>query len=263
MASWRATGTSSQEVQQPPAMGQAHDFSFVHVDSSSGRRPPPSIEVASAEALQMLQRQYYGATTTAATQGTAGRDVHCSCDVEGGVSLPPSHRGPFVWLAVSADDATSLVVKQSISFALLAPVIILAPWLNRVLSTIIRDLVGLAEANEVAVAVTHEAVLRLGGFLAVGGFFVTLFKLLLTAPCIGYGGTLMDLILPTRPATIRIVADTVSATTVGERGGVGAPAALSGAKQNHSVGTSGGIACAGGSVSSRNVNLLPEPLPNS
>jgi len=261
MASSRATGTSSQEVQQPPAMGQAHDFSFVHVDSSSGRRPPPSIEVASAEALQMLQRQYYGATTTAATQGKAGRDVHCSCDVEGGVSLPPSHRGPFVWLAVSA-DATSLVVTQSIGFALLAPVIILAPWLNRVISTIIRDILGLAGANEVTNN-GADAVLRLGGFLAAGGFFVTLFKLLLTAPCIGYGGTLMDLILPTRPATIRIVADTVSATTVGERGGEGAPAALSGAKQNHSVGTSAGIACAGGSVSSRNVNLLPEPLPNS
>ena len=204
-----STTTTTEHV------GQAYDFSRAGEEASTASSScgsnirPASIEVASAEALRILQR-HYGATTSAVHGAAHNRSGHAhhsgqSGDVEcGGMRT----RGLHASHVLGANDNPQLVmcVNHSVGFALIAPFVILGPWLNGMLgslvSVLITDVQPVASATVTASAnATQVAALRIGGILVTGGLFALMIKMLVTVPCIGYGGTLMDVVLPGRRRT--------------------------------------------------------------
>lgn len=235
----------------PPTMGRPHDFSGAGQNDMRAQAPA-SIEVASAEALKILQR-HYGATTSRSSS------AHRRMDVEGGAARRGGRAGENEWLADPH-------MKHSVGFALVSPVLILAPWLNGALAHLVRALLGPSElavqSSTAAVSYAeHTVALRLAGLLVGGGFFALVFKLFLTAPCIRFGGwrshtKLLDT-LGCEEAAVAASQAGLPSDAAGERRSYGTSATddvRSGVAGGDSVGVY---------VDSSDVNLLPERLPHS
>ena len=145
------------------------------IDRRTGRHGKGSIEIASAEALRILQR-HYGATARKST-GTLSQDA------ERGEQRGPLHiRESSSCLVLMTKDPK---VKNCAAFAFVAPLLILGPWLNGVMGTLVRAIARTFLPNSIL-------------SVLVGGSVMVLFlKLLLTAPCIRYGGHFFYLFAPT------------------------------------------------------------------
>ena len=193
-------GADCAEAARLPAAGQEYDF------SGDGGLPAPavpaaSIEVASAEALRILQR-HYGTTSSWEKRSHQSRNWHGEVlgrgDAEDSGAHMPSQRS-LSWVSQSLMD-------QSVRFALVTPLLVLGPWLDRVIGALIRAFasnMGPAQST-IPAAISYEqslaatASLRIGGLIVTGGLAALLFKLFLMAPCIRYGGVLLGL-PPFRP----------------------------------------------------------------
>jgi hypothetical protein len=192
-------------------MGQAHAF-------ASAECPPhpraASIEVASAEALRILQR-HYGATTEGKRQqrglgGDGGIGGSFSVDEESAQLISWLHLIPFCCVSSSSsaglpNDAPehAALVKQCACLSLAVPIVVLGPWLNVVLTSLIRGLASsvgpIVRDSAVAVVDTERVTAQHVGWIVVScGLLAAVVKLLFTAPCIGAGGALLDRLLPKR-----------------------------------------------------------------
>lgn len=219
-----------------PAMGQAHDF-------ASAECPPhqraASIEVASAEALRILQR-HYGATTEGKRQqrglGGGSDGIGASFSVGGSwlQLLPLFGRNGYSSAGLPGarcalpDDAPELaaLVKQCACLSLAVPIVVLGPWLNVVLASLIRGLASSAgpivQHSAVAVVDIERATAQRVGLIFVScGLLAAVVKLLFTAPCIGAGGALLDRLLPRRRDGLRAARTDAASVVDAEAGGGG------------------------------------------
>lgn len=216
------TQAITHDPARAPAMGQAYDFSSQQHPRSA------SIEVASAEALRILQR-HYGATTE-------GKGKKSGLDGGGGIDTSFSASSSWLqllpWCGGSGqhDDApqNAVLVKQCACLSLAAPIVVLGPWLNVVLASLIR---GLASSAGPRTIVRDSAVAMVGmergmtksvGWIVVSfGLLAVVLKLLCTAPCIGAGWALLDRLLPRCRDGERVAQTGATSVVDAEAGGVG------------------------------------------
>ena len=170
-------------------MGQARDFAASnragrnHADTA---RPAASIEVASAEALRLLQQVYFARPAVCGASGSRSSRRRGSPE-------DPRLDDDTIGSAVAEHPEHVELLRGTMGLALAMPLVILGPWLGSIFSSLAASLAtdaGLVQAGAVESSVSRGAqasVLRLGGFLVTGGFFALAFKLLLAAPCTWFG----------------------------------------------------------------------------
>ena len=270
----KLSGGGTYCVQEKPAENISADAGAPaqdSIDRRTGRHGKGSIEIASAEALRILQR-HYGATARNSTGPP-------SQDAERGEQRGPLHiRESSSCLVLLTRDPK---VKNCAAFAFVAPLLILGPWLNGVLGTLVRafartflpnSILSVPSSAEALEDAEVGAVGRLAAALVGGSVIVLFLKLLLTAPGIRYGGNFFDLFALTpssgRRDSIQGFSPSFVASTDADDCRQSAPGAsaviadpaLQGSQASFAHRRYSDTRQCGGGDSSAHQTLLPEPL---
>jgi len=182
--------SSGADAAGAPAAGLARDAAEPTPRSARPRPKPAgaSIEIASADALRILQQMYGGASRLRGDARGGSK----------GVSSDRSSRddaGAGFWGLVAENSVQGVLVRRSLGLAVAAPLLVLGPWLNSLLGSLTASLmadVGVLQPGAVDASVSRaaqESALRIGGVLVTGGVLALVFKMVLTAPCVGLGGS--------------------------------------------------------------------------
>ncbi|EKX54408.1 hypothetical protein GUITHDRAFT_99888 [Guillardia theta CCMP2712] len=154
-----------------------------HTEQSGGGA---SIQIASAEALRILQR-HYGATVAGRSRNSkkTGKKVK--------------------WSDVAAVEQ-SLLVTNLARALVLSPLLVAGPWLNRVMLRLVSaeglrssEMTITNEVREEMTKLYHSSMLPHSLLLLLfGGFLSAMFKYFFAEPCIRFGAGVMEALIATQ-----------------------------------------------------------------